>query len=396
MKDELHLSPAELAGITGLTTLPWMIKPIYGFLSDGFPIWGYRRKSYLILSGILGFASWISFGTFVTTPLQVIISNILASGSVAISDVIADSLVVEKSRDRGGSIDDSDDAFDSDSAQVAVGMVENTMDSTALKQPGKSGYNSGDLQSLCWGAAAVGGILSSYYSGSLLEHYNPKTVFLFTAAFPLLVALVSSFISEEKITFPSTSLETSSSSSPNTVSSGGAFSSFLAVTKPKIFQLYQTISSPSIYLPILFVCLYQATPSAAAALFYFQTNELKFQPEFLGRISFASSVASLLGVVAFRTWLKELPPKTVIFWSILASVPLGLTQALLTTRFNLALGIPDQAFALTDSVVLSVLGQISFMPTLVLASSLCPPGVEGTLFALLMSIYNTAGSVGTE
>ena len=35
------------------------------------------------------------------------------------------------------------------------------------------------------------------------------------------------------------------------------------------------------------------------------------------------------------------------------------------------------------------------MPTLVLASSLCPPGVEGTLFATLMRIYNAAGSIST-
>jgi hypothetical protein len=34
--------------------------------------------------------------------------------------------------------------------------------------------------------------------------------------------------------------------------------------------------------------------------------------------------------------------------------------------------------------------QLAFMPTLVLASSLCPPGIEGTLFASLMSIYNAA------
>ena len=43
--------------------------------------------------------------------------------------------------------------------------------------------------------------------------------------------------------------------------------------------------------------------------------------------------------------------------------------------------------------MLSALGQLAFMPTLVLASALCPPGIEGTLFATLMSIYNAAGSL---
>lgn len=32
--------------------------------------------------------------------------------------------------------------------------------------------------------------------------------------------------------------------------------------------------------------------------------------------------------------------------------------------------------------------QLKWMPLLVLSSKLCPPGIEGTFFALLMSIYN--------
>ena len=36
------------------------------------------------------------------------------------------------------------------------------------------------------------------------------------------------------------------------------------------------------------------------------------------------------------------------------------------------------------------------MPTLALAVSLCPPGIEGTLFASLMSIYNAGGLVSQE
>ena len=53
LKDQLHLSPSEAAALTGLTTLPWIIKPLYGFMSDGFPIFGYKRRSYLILAGLL-------------------------------------------------------------------------------------------------------------------------------------------------------------------------------------------------------------------------------------------------------------------------------------------------------------------------------------------------------
>ena len=36
------------------------------------------------------------------------------------------------------------------------------------------------------------------------------------------------------------------------------------------------------------------------------------------------------------------------------------------------------------------------MPVLVLAARLCPPGVEATLYAALMSLSNAGGGVGEE
>lgn len=88
--------------------------------------------------------------------------------------------------------------------------------------------------------------------------------------------------------------------------------------------------------------------------------------------------------------------KEALRWTTIASAALGLSQLLLVTHANRALGIPDAAFAFGDDVVLTVLGQLAFMPLLVLAASLCPPGVEGTLFALLMSTFNAGGIVGRE
>ena len=52
------------------------------------------------------------------------------------------------------------------------------------------------------------------------------------------------------------------------------------------------------------------------------------------------------------------------------------------THLNRDLGIPDTLFTFGDDLVLTVFGQLAFMPLLVLAASLCPPGVEGTLVAL--------------
>lgn len=69
---------------------------------------------------------------------------------------------------------------------------------------------------------------------------------------------------------------------------------------------------------------------------------------------------------------------------------------MLISHANRSLGIPDSAFVFGDDVVLAILGEFAFLPTLVLAARICPPGVEAVLFATLMSIFNGASTVGTE
>jgi len=337
LKDELGLSPAEVSALVGVAALPWMIKPLFGFISDGLPIFGYRRRPYLILSGLLGAASWIAMATVVHSAWAATIAIALGSLSVAFSDVIVDSLVVERARSE------------------SVGAA-------------------GSLQSLCWGTSALGGLLTAYFSGSLLQHFSTRTVFGITAAFPLLIAFIPWLITEAKVTEKSE----------------------WAIVNTQLKQLWKAVSQKSIWLPTAFLFLWQATPTAESAFFFFTTNELHFQPEFLGRLRLVTSLAALAGVWMFQRFLKNVPFRVIFGWSTLISAVLGLSTLLLVTHANRALGISDQWFSLGDNLVLTVMGQIAFMPVLVLAARLCPPGVEATLFALLMSVVNLAGLVSYE
>jgi hypothetical protein len=107
-----------------------------------------------------------------------------------------------------------------------------------------------------------------------------------------------------------------------------------------------------------------------------------------------TAVASLVGVGIYNSYLKHVSLQKMFFWSTIVGTGLGLTQLMLVTGMNRILGISDQWFSIGDSLVLTVLGQVSFMPILVLAARLCPPGVEATLFATLMSISNGASVTG--
>jgi len=337
LKDELGIGPAEVSVLIGFAMMPWMVKPLFGFISDGLPILGYRRRPYLIASGLLGAFSWVALATWVDTAVGATVAIAIGSLSTAVSDVIADSLVAERARKESLS-------------------------------------NIGSLQSLCWGSMAFGGIITAYLSGVLLEYFSSKTVFLITATFPLIVTAVAWLISEEKVNYK-TDFES---------------------VKQQIGLTRQAISNKSILLPAAFLFLWQATPTSDAAFFYFTTNELGFQPEFLGRVNLVVSIASLVGVWLFNSYFKSVPFRKIFLWSTIISAALGMTALLLVTHANRALGIDDRWFSLGDSLVLAVAGKIAFMPVLVLAARLCPKGVEATLFAVLMSVNNFGGFISYQ
>ncbi|MGB5771453.1 MAG: folate/biopterin family MFS transporter, partial [Crocosphaera sp.] len=37
LKDDLGLTPAQMGALIGIAAIPWVIKPLFGFLSDGLP-----------------------------------------------------------------------------------------------------------------------------------------------------------------------------------------------------------------------------------------------------------------------------------------------------------------------------------------------------------------------
>ncbi len=65
--------------------------------------------------------------------------------------------------------------------------------------------------------------------------------------------------------------------------------------KEQSLALWSALNQRGILLPALFVFLWQATPTADTAFFYFETNKLGFKPEFLGEVRLVGSVASLAG-----------------------------------------------------------------------------------------------------
>src|SRR5580700_8912311 len=94
LKASLGWTPVQITGFVTLFNLPWIIKPLYGLISDFVPLFGYRRKSYLLLvnvAAIIGFI-WV---TQLTAPGDLFIPLMITAYAMAISSTLCGAVLVE-------------------------------------------------------------------------------------------------------------------------------------------------------------------------------------------------------------------------------------------------------------------------------------------------------------
>lgn len=51
MKDVQKVQPSEAQVYAGITSIPWIVKPLWGILTDVVPISGYQRRPYFLFAG---------------------------------------------------------------------------------------------------------------------------------------------------------------------------------------------------------------------------------------------------------------------------------------------------------------------------------------------------------
>jgi len=99
IKEGLKLSDSWGQIFSGATTMGWLIKPLWGWLSDRFPIGGKHRKPWFVLMALLAAFAWIAAAigawTGRTEVLYFFVVFNMASVGAAFVDVVGDALMVE-------------------------------------------------------------------------------------------------------------------------------------------------------------------------------------------------------------------------------------------------------------------------------------------------------------
>ena len=75
--------------------MPWVVKPLYGLVSDFLPLFGYRRRSYLLLSNLAAVVGLRLGDAGHRRPDRSSFALLLTSIAMAVSSTLCGALLVE-------------------------------------------------------------------------------------------------------------------------------------------------------------------------------------------------------------------------------------------------------------------------------------------------------------
>ena len=94
LKNRFHLGAADISLFSLVTGIAWFLKPVFGWLSDGFPLWGTRRRHYLLLSSFLSGVVWCVLAVLpISYTLLLIAFTLINAGKTLASTVLGGIMV---------------------------------------------------------------------------------------------------------------------------------------------------------------------------------------------------------------------------------------------------------------------------------------------------------------
>jgi MFS family permease len=97
-------SPAAIAGFMALAAIPWSLKPLLGLLSDFVPLFGSRRRNYLLLTTAISCAGLLllyALPASVDQQWLLLMLVFVPAVGIAFGDVLIDALMIEIGQPRG-------------------------------------------------------------------------------------------------------------------------------------------------------------------------------------------------------------------------------------------------------------------------------------------------------
>jgi MFS family permease len=101
LKNHLHVKPSAMASFFFYCGIFWYIKPLAGILTDAFPLFGTRRRYYILISSVLAAAAWVTLGFLPHTYGWLLLGAVLVNLFMVMISTVVGAFLVEFGQSHG-------------------------------------------------------------------------------------------------------------------------------------------------------------------------------------------------------------------------------------------------------------------------------------------------------
>lgn len=257
LKDQLHCSREQVAFFFLACGLAWYVKPIAGLLTDAFPIFGTRRRHYMLISSALAGASWIALGLIKHSYSALLIGAIIVNLFMVMASTVTGAFLVEAGQSYG-----------------ATGRL------TSMRM---------FVQNACTFLNGFGGGFLA--SGLFLWAAGVNAVLILT-----LFPVTYFFLREKKIAGRNTQVFHNAGEQLKTIG-----------------------RSKSLWWGLIFIFLFYFAPGFGTMLTFHQSDDLKFSTQFIGSLASIGGALGLVAAIVYGLLSKKLNLRTLIFIGVLTA-----------------------------------------------------------------------------
>ncbi len=250
-------TPVQVTAFFTAFNLPWIIKPVYGIISDFVPVFGYRRKSYLIIANVaaIGGYFWV---TDLVKPTDIAFALMLTAYAMAISSTLCGAVLVEN---------------------------------------GQRLSQSGTFVNQQWLWYNIAAMTAAIVGGQLVQRLAPAAALHVAAAIvacaPFAVIAGTVFLIPEK---------------KRRVDVQGMKDSFRG--------LMMAFDRRQLWIVAGFIFLYYFSPGMSTPLYYHMTDDLQFSQAYIGVLGSIGSAGWVVGALVYRKFFGSLTLKKLLNLSI--------------------------------------------------------------------------------
>jgi len=277
LKQVYQWTPVQITAFLTVLNLPWFLKPLYGIVSDFVPLFGSRRKAYLLLANALAAGAYFSMAG-AAAPNTLLLLLLLAVYGMAIASTIAGAVLVEN---------------------------------------GQRFHASSTFVNQQWLWFEIATIVVSFLGGALVQWLSPigavHVAALIAALPPLLVSFAAIMLIEED---------------KSTISLDGL--------KQSVRGLKTALATRHLWVLALFLFFYYFSPGIDTPLYFYMTDHLQFSQAFIGALNSISAVGWIVAAGIYGLFLRDWNAKALLNLTILVGVLATLAFLLMRDPFTAA------------------------------------------------------------